>query len=171
MKKQEAFRLFPLIGLVYNKIILYNDQSEGRDYGVEKSMVEQIAEVGEILKKKREESNLSFKEIETATSIRMGYLQAIERGELNKLISPVYAQGFIKQYSNFLGLDGDQLVKDYPELFQTTPSQHFDFGIGTLEVRDNPGAGVKWLPNAVWIAAFFLLLIVAWYFARLLEVI
>jgi cytoskeletal protein RodZ len=133
-------------------------------------MVNQSLEVGELLKKKREERNLSFREVETATSIRMNYLQAIERGELNKLISPVYAQGFVKHYSNYLGIDGDQLVKEYSDLFHTSPSQHFDFGIGTLEIRDNPGAGVKWLPNAMWVAAFFLLVVIAWYFARFLEV-
>lgn len=127
--------------------------------------------IGDMLKQKREERNISLREAETATSIRMSYLQAIENGELNKIISPVYAQGFVKQYSSFLGFDGDQIVKEHPDLFPLSPSQHFDFGIGTLEVRDNPGAGVKWLPNMMWIGAFALLLLVAWYFAYLLEVI
>lgn len=134
-------------------------------------MTEKQVQVGKLLKQRREERNISLREAETATSIRMPYLQAIENNELNKVISPVYAQGFVKQYASFLGFDGDQIVKDHFGMAPLTPSQTFDFGIGTLEVRDNPGAGVKWLPNVMWVGAFVMLLAVAWYFARLLEVI
>lgn len=127
--------------------------------------------VGEVLKSKREERNISLKEAENATSIRMCYLQAIEQGELNKVISPVYAQGFVKQYATFLGLDGESVVKDNPEIFKNIQKQEFDYGIGTLEIRDNPISGVKWLPNAMWILAFVLMIAIAWYMAKFLEVI
>lgn len=127
--------------------------------------------IGDLFKQKRKERNLSLKEAENATSIRMSYLRAIESGEIGKLISPVYAEGFVRQYAIFLGIDGDQIVKENPEVFSKRVTQDFAYGIGTLEARDNPGAGVKWLPNALWIGAFALLLIVAWYLARMLEVI
>ncbi len=131
----------------------------------------QTSQIGEVFKQKRKERNLSLKEAENATSIRMSYLRSIENGEINKLISPVYAEGFVRQYGIFLGIDGDQIIKDNPEVFGKRVAQEFAYGIGTLEVRDNPSAGVKWLPNALWIGAFALLLIAAWYMARLLEVI
>lgn len=134
-------------------------------------MQKKSIEIGELLKQKRLERNVSLKEAENATSIRMSYLQFLENGELNKIISPVYAQGFMKQYASFLGVDGDEIVRNNPEIFIFQQSQDFAYGIGTLEVRDNPGAGVKWLPNAMWVGAFFLLLILAWYFGRLLEVV
>lgn len=131
----------------------------------------QTTQIGDVFKQKRKERNLSLKEAENATSIRMSYLRAIENGEIGKLISPVYAEGFVRQYAIFLGIDGDQIIKDNQEVFSRRVVQDFAYGIGTLEVRDNPGAGVKWLPNALWIGAFALLLIAAWYMARLLEVI
>jgi cytoskeletal protein RodZ len=135
------------------------------------NMNEDIKQIGDSFKQRRKELNLSLKEAENATSIRMSYLQAIEEGEVNKLISPVYARGFVKQYAAFLGVDGEQIIRDHPDIFSRIEAQEFSYGIGTLEVRGNPGAGVKWFPNAMWIAAFILVMLVAWYFARFFEVI
>ena len=134
-------------------------------------MKEKMKQVGETLKHRRNEMNLSLKEAENATSIRLTYLQAIEEGEMNKLISPVYAQGFIKQYASFLGIDGDQIVKDFPEIFYRPENQDFAYGIGTLEMRGNPSAGVKWFPNSIWGIAFLVVLVAAWYFARFFDLI
>lgn len=131
----------------------------------------EMKNIGETFKKRRKEMNLSLKEAENATSIRSSYLQNIEEGELNKVISPVYAQGFVRQYASFLGLDGDQIVRENSELFNRQEAQEFSYGIGTMEVRGNPGAGVKWFPNALWAAGTLVVLLLAWYFARLLEVI
>lgn len=132
---------------------------------------EQMKNLGEIFKQRRKEMNLSLKEAENATSIRMGYLQAIEEGEVQKLISPVYAQGFMKQYAIFLGIDGDRIIRENPEAFVRSEAQEFSYGIGTLEVRGNPGAGIKWFPNVLWGAALVLMITVAWYAARFFEVI
>lgn len=134
-------------------------------------MTTKYEHIGEVFKQRREERNVSLKEAENATSIRMSYLHAIEQGELNKLISPVYAQGFFKQYAIFLDLDSDEILKKYPEALTQFQEQDFAYGIGTLEVRDNPSNGVKWLPNAMWISAFVLLIVISWYLARFLEVV
>lgn len=127
--------------------------------------------VGEMFKQRRKEMNLSLKEVENATSIRIGYLQAIEEGEMHKLISPIYAQGFLKQYAAFLGVDGERIILENGEAFKRHGLQEFSYGIGTLEVRGNPGAGVKWFPNALWISFFILVLITAWFTARFFEII
>lgn len=127
--------------------------------------------IGETFKQRRKEMNISLKEAENATSIRMTYLQSIEEGDLSKLISPVYAQGFLKQYAGFLGIDGDKIVKENPEVFNRSEAQEFSYGIGTLEVRGNPGAGVKWFPNAMWIIASVIVLFLGWYLARFFELI
>ncbi len=125
--------------------------------------------IGEMFKEKRRELNLSLKEAENATSIRMGHLKSIEEGALDQLISPVYAQGFIRQYAGFLGFDGDSIVQENAELFQSHTKHEFSYGIGTLEVRGNPGAGIKLFPNAVWIGAFVVVMVLAWGLARYLE--
>lgn len=130
-----------------------------------------MKKIGDLFKQRRQEMQISLKDAENSTSIRMVYLQAIEDGELQKLISPIYAQGFVKQYAVLLGLDGDSIIRDNPEIFNRTQPQEFAYGIGTLEFRGNPGGSVKWFPNAMWIGVVVLILVVAWYFAKFLEVI
>lgn len=133
--------------------------------------MEQSKSFGELVKTRRQEMSLSLKEVENATSIRMNLLRAIEEGEVEKLISPVYAQGFVKQYAIFLGLDSDALMEQFPHAFDSSQAQEFLYGIGSLEVRGNPGANVKWVPNAAWIAATAFIFLGAWALARYLEVI
>lgn len=127
--------------------------------------------LGETFKIRRREMNITLKEAENATSVRASYLNAIEEGDVSKLISPVYAQGFVKQYANFLGLDSDKIAKEYPLIFSRHESQEFSYGIGTLEVRGNPGAGVKWFPNALWVIATVGALVAAWYLSRFFDLI
>jgi cytoskeletal protein RodZ len=141
------------------------------DFELDSAHAQDMKSVGDLLRQRRKEMNLSLKEAENATSIRIAYLQALEDGEMHKLISPIYAQGFFRQYAAFLGMDGEQIVRENPNVFNRPEAQEFAYGIGTLEGRGNPGAGVKWFPNALWVVAFVLILILAWYFARLVGVI
>ena len=123
--------------------------------------------IGEIFRDRRNERNLSLKEIETATSIRINYLQAIEEGKLHKMLSPIYSEGFIKQYAQYLGLDGARLLKEQLKN-RSIPSKKHDFayGLGTLEVRPTPGGNLKWLPNALWVGVTVIILIAAYGFAK-----
>src|SRR5262245_44646178 len=98
--------------------------------------------IGDMLRQRRKELNLSLRDIESGTSIRTSFLQAIEDGQMEKLISPIYAQGFAKQYAIFLGLDGERLVAENMDVFKKPLQQEFAYGIGTLEPRGNPGVGV-----------------------------
>lgn len=127
--------------------------------------------LGESFKVRRKEMNISLKEAENATSVRASYLNSIEEGDVSKLISPVYAQGFVKQYAIFLGMDTDKISREFPLIFSKQEPQDFAYGIGTLEMRGNPGAGVKWFPNALWVLVTVGLLVAAWYFASYLDLI
>lgn len=134
-------------------------------------MTQEPKSIGKLFSERRRELQLSLKEVESATSIRMGYLEAIEAGQIEKLISPIYAQGFVRQYASFLGLDGDRIISDNAELFEKPPLQEFSYGIGTLETRGSPSRDVKWLPNFLWIIAFFGLLLAAFFMMKSLELI
>ncbi len=133
-------------------------------------MSNSVIKLGELLRHSREEKNFSLKEVENATSIRMSYLKAIEDGEMGKLISPVYAQGFVKQYASFLGIEGDGLVKEYQECFGKMDKQEFDYGIGTLEKRGNPASSGRLVPGIVYAILGAGVLVLAWYFASYLGV-
>lgn len=134
-------------------------------------MQDSLKKIGEMFKERRMERNLSLKEIETATSIRMNYLKAIEEGELFNLISPVYAGGFIKQYAQYLGLDGNRILKEQASNLKNVKKQEFAYGLGTLEIRSTPGQSMKWFPNFVWVGLGVLAIICAWFFAKYLGVI
>lgn len=133
-------------------------------------MQDTLKKIGDMFKERRSERNLSLKEIETATSIRMNYLKAIEEGELFNLISPVYAQGFIKQYAQFLGLDGNRILKEHKPNWKEGVKHEFDYGLGTLEIRPTPGQGMKWFPNFVWVVFGIVVIAAAWLFAKYLGV-
>jgi cytoskeleton protein RodZ len=70
-------------------------------------------QIGPLLEKKRLEKGLSLKEVEQATKIRTRYLEGLEREDPTMLPDPVYARGFLKTYANFLGLDGEQLSREF----------------------------------------------------------
>lgn len=130
-------------------------------------MEEQKKQIGDLFRSKRQQMNLSLKEVENVTSIRMMYLKAIEEGTVDKMLSQVYILGFIKQYASFLGLDTEGLIKDFPAVFAANGEKHeFDYGIGTLEVRNPHNSSSKILPNAIWIGVGILVVIGAWFFAR-----
>ncbi len=48
-----------------------------------------------------------------ATKVRGRYLSAIEQGDLRILPGKVYARGFVRSYSEYLGLDGDEVTNLY----------------------------------------------------------
>ena len=102
-------------------------------------MSEGLKKLGDAFRTKREEMNLSLKEVENATSIRMVYLQAIEEGRVDHFLSNVYALGFIRQYATFLGYENEALNKEFPEAFRLPiEKQEFAYGIGTMEIRGHP---------------------------------
>jgi transcriptional regulator with XRE-family HTH domain len=134
-------------------------------------MAEELKRLGDMLKSKRKEMNLSLKEVENATSIRSSYLEAIEDGSITDQIAGIYAQGFLKQYASFLGMEVEKLVRDNAVAFAMPGEKHeFTYGIGTLEVRGSQGGGVKWFPNLLWAGLSAVVLVVAWYVAKALGV-
>jgi cytoskeletal protein RodZ len=60
---------------------------------------------GETLKGKRQKSNQSLSEVSNLLRIRHDYLKAIEKGNVDSIPGTTYAIGFIKSYSNYLGID------------------------------------------------------------------
>lgn len=80
--------------------------AEGWDYYTDLS-------VGEILKRTREHYGRSLYDVEAHLRIRAGQLEALENEEYDKLPGRVYVIGFIRSYSEYLGLEPDKIVKLY----------------------------------------------------------
>ncbi|MFH1547131.1 MAG: helix-turn-helix domain-containing protein [bacterium] len=65
---------------------------------------------GTIIKKEREIQNLSLEEITSATKIQKHYLEALEADDYDKFPSTVYAKGFLRNYSRYLGVDTEKVT-------------------------------------------------------------
>lgn len=63
-----------------------------------------MVRVGQRLHQERNKRQLSLDDIAQATKIKPRFLAAIERGEYEKLPSPAYAKGFVRNYAAYLGL-------------------------------------------------------------------
>lgn len=66
--------------------------------------------IGEILRRARTHYGLTLEDVEKSLRIRASQLQILEEGTIEKLPGRVYAIGFVRSYSEFLGLDGDKMV-------------------------------------------------------------
>jgi cytoskeletal protein RodZ len=61
--------------------------------------------IGQLLREKREEKNISLKVISHQTKIHVGLLELLEKDELSKLPSKIYVRGFVKATAKVLGID------------------------------------------------------------------
>ncbi len=59
---------------------------------------------GQKLKEERLKQGLTLDEISQSTKIKTAFLDAIEKGEYERLPASTFAQGFVKNYTHFLGL-------------------------------------------------------------------
>jgi cytoskeletal protein RodZ len=66
--------------------------------------------VGEILQTARERKGVDLARAERETKIRARHLVALESGDLADLPAQVYAKGFLRNYSTYLGLDADEVL-------------------------------------------------------------
>jgi len=65
------------------------------------------------LKSTREAKGLTLEIVHEATKIPMDALRAIEEGYSVRILSPFYYRGFIKIYAEFLGLNIQEMYKQY----------------------------------------------------------
>jgi len=70
--------------------------------------VSNFAALGQRLRDAREAKELSPEEVERATRIRARFIEQLERGDFSGM-TPVQAQGFLRNYARFLGVDLDLL--------------------------------------------------------------
>ncbi len=89
------------------------DNMENIDSINNSDRAEHIDSVGNALREARIRKGLSLIDAEKATSIRCSYLDALERDEYHKLPEEVFIKGMIRNYGNFLGLNGPELVDSY----------------------------------------------------------
>ena len=79
--------------------------------------------VGERLREARERQKVSLHAIAERTNISVRFLDAIEKGQFDKLPGGIFTRGFIRSYASQVGLDPDAAVEQF---LSDEPSQRDD---------------------------------------------
>ena len=81
--------------------------------GADEGPVEEMFEIGSSLREARRRRGLELVEVEAATMIRARYLDALEQEQFELLPAGPYGRSFLREYAEFLGLDGDIFTSEY----------------------------------------------------------
>lgn len=124
--------------------------------------------IGRVLERARKDRGLSLEEAERATKIRKRYLVGLEQDDYTVLPDAVYAQGFLKTYANFLGLDGDGLSRELRTrrkprrergLSYAAPTSEFERPI--ISPRGVPGADKRNISNSTIVTVAIAAIVIA----------
>ena len=75
-------------------------------------------EIGVELRERRELLSLHLEEVERNTHVKAHYLDALEKGAIDKLPSTVQTRGMLSNYATFLDLDVDALLLRFADALQ-----------------------------------------------------
>ncbi len=73
-----------------------------------------MAELGNTLSRARRARGITLEEVERDTHVSKRYLLALETEDFSAFPAPVYARGFLRTYSRYLGLNPDELIRVFP---------------------------------------------------------
>jgi cytoskeletal protein RodZ len=74
-----------------------------------------VRPLGEWLRHRREELDLSLEQAEEQTRIRIRYLESLEAEDFDALPDPVVGRGFLRNYAAYLNLDPQEAIDRYAE--------------------------------------------------------
>jgi cytoskeleton protein RodZ len=137
-----------------------------------------MEDIGRTLQEARERLGLTLEEAERVTRIRVHHLEAIERGDLDALPSPVQARGFLNNYADFLGLDAEAILLQYADTLQSRRTRSWS-GVALREPGTKPSVQIRsrrprWLSMDLFVAATITLALIAvfvWGVSRVMAVI
>ena len=69
-----------------------------------------MASIGEELRRERQRRGYTLEQVEDVLHIKVAYLHALEHNEFNQIPGSIYIKGFVKNYSEFLGIDSRRMV-------------------------------------------------------------
>ena len=70
-------------------------------------------ELGAMMREMRENLGHDLEKVAADLRIRLVYLEVIETGRLGDLPGSAYVSGFLRAYSDYLGLDGEEIVRRF----------------------------------------------------------
>ncbi len=91
--------------------------------------------LGQILYAARTKKKVTASEAAKGTRIKIQHIQAMEQNDFSSIPAPAYAKGFIKIYSEYLGIDPAPLINEYME--KHAPSERAPLLPGENQKRDD----------------------------------
>ncbi len=71
-------------------------------------------ELGSTLSRARRARAITLEDVERDTHVSKRYLEALENEDFTIFPAPVYARGFLRTYSRYLGLNPEELIRIFP---------------------------------------------------------
>lgn len=72
-----------------------------------------MVSIGIALQEARIQQGRTLQEVSDALNIKKEYLDALEKEEYDAIPGSVFVKGFIRNYGDYIGLDGQSLVREY----------------------------------------------------------
>ncbi|KPQ32360.1 MAG: hypothetical protein HLUCCO16_20290 [Phormidium sp. OSCR] len=94
-----------------------------------------LATMGAQLRELRQEQSLAIDTIARQTLIPARLLRAIEDGDLARLPEPVYVQGFLRRFADYVGLDGCAYAREFPTGNESLPAKPGWRGSSLMQLR------------------------------------
>ena len=102
------------------------------------SATQTVFEIGATLREARVHKRLTLHQVEDDTKIRVKYLQAMENEEFASLPDPTYAQGFLRSYASYLGLDPQLFIDEYRSRVRPPADRDPFAGSSAIAPRSHP---------------------------------
>ena len=99
---------------------------------------EQQIQIGKKLRDARQAKGYTLDDLQQLTKIQKRYLIAIEDEKFDELPGDFYVRAFIKQYADTVGLDGNELLKEFNEQLPMAKTEEYSDHISqAVETRAN----------------------------------
>lgn len=100
---------------------------------------------GTALRAGREARGLSPEEVADALRLQVAIVYSVEKNDFQSLPAPVYAQGYVRAYARFLGMDAEPLVRDCNRALRHPPMPLRFRGAGQARLKDIPHKRPGWV--------------------------
>lgn len=90
---------------------------------------------GPWLRRQREGREIDLREIADASKISQRYLQAFEENRFDLLPADVFAKGFLRQYSKYVGLDPEEVITYFTAARQASEAEEEDEVTRAIKIR------------------------------------
>ncbi len=122
-------------------------------------------DLGKLLKMAREERGLSLDDLQESTKIQKRYIDAIENGRYDLLPGPFYTRAFIRNISETLQLNTDQLLKQYEGSIPSASKEISEVVPRRKSKITRPTMIGKWVTTFLLVVFVVLIFSIVYYFA------